>query len=59
MALAPAGKVPRMEMIRIDGWVLAFTFGLSVITGVVFGLVPAFRATRHSARESLVGPHVA
>jgi len=53
MALAPAGKVPRMEMIRIDGWVLAFTFGLSVITGVVFGLVPAFRATRHSARESL------
>ena len=53
MALAPAGKVPRMEMIRIDGWVLAFTFGLSVITGVVFGLVPAFRATRHGARESL------
>ena len=53
MALAPAGKVPRMEMIRIDGWVLTFTFGLSVITGVVFGLVPAFRATRHGARESL------
>ena len=51
MALAPAGKVPRMEMIRIDGWVLAFTFGLSVITGVVFGLAPAFRATRHGARE--------
>src|SRR5437016_14054999 len=40
-------------MIRIDGWVLAFTFGLSVITGVVFGLAPAFRATRHGARESL------
>jgi len=55
MALAPAGKVPRMEMIRIDGWVLAFTFGLSVTTGVVFGLVPAFRATSHGARESL-GP---
>jgi predicted permease len=53
MALAPAGKVPRMEMIRIDGWVLAFTFGLSVTTGVVFGLVPAFRATSHGARESL------
>ncbi|OLE16072.1 MAG: hypothetical protein AUG83_04450 [Acidobacteria bacterium 13_1_20CM_4_57_11] len=53
MALAPAGKVPRMEMIRIDGWVLAFTFGLSVITGVVFGLAPAFRATRHGASESL------
>jgi putative ABC transport system permease protein len=33
--------------------VLAFTFGLSVITGVVFGLAPAFRATSHGARESL------
>ncbi|HKW64130.1 MAG TPA: ABC transporter permease [Candidatus Acidoferrum sp.] len=52
LALAPAGKVPRIEMIRIDGWVLAFTFALSVITGVVFGLGPAFQATR-SARESL------
>jgi putative ABC transport system permease protein len=52
-ALAPAGKVPRMEMIRIDGWVLAFTLGLSVITGIVFGLVPAFQATRRCARESL------
>jgi len=53
MALAPAGKVPRMEMIRIDGSVLVFTFGLSVVSGVVFGLVPAFQATRRGTRESL------
>ena len=53
IALAPAGKVPRLEMIRIDGWVLAFTFGLSVITGVVFGLTPAFQATRHGPRQAL------
>lgn len=52
-ALAPAGKLPRMEMIRIDGWVLAFTFGLSIVTGIVFGLVPAFQATRHHTREWL------
>jgi predicted permease len=52
-ALAPAGKVPRMEMIRIDGWVLAFTFGLSVFTGILFGLAPAFQATRPGARETL------
>jgi predicted permease len=52
-ALAPAGKVPRMEMIRIDGWVLAFTFGLSVFTGILFGLAPTFQATRPGARESL------
>jgi putative ABC transport system permease protein len=53
LALAPTGKVPRMEMIRMDGWVLAFTFGISVITGIVFGLAPAFHTARRYARESL------
>ena len=52
-AMAPAGKVPRLEMIRIDGWVLAFTFSLSVITGVLFGLAPAFQATLRNTRQSL------
>jgi predicted permease len=31
---------------RLDLRVLAFTFGLSFLTGIVFGIVPAFRATR-------------
>jgi len=53
LALAPEGKIPRMEVIRMDGWVLAFTFGISVITGIVFGLAPAFQATRRNTRESL------
>src|SRR5206468_1556464 len=53
IALAPAGKIARIEMIRIDGWVLAFTFGISLITGIVFGLAPAFQATRSGLRESL------
>jgi putative ABC transport system permease protein len=52
-ALAPAGTIPRMEMIRIDGWVLAFTFGLSILTGILFGLAPAFQATREHTHESL------
>ncbi|HEX8764394.1 MAG TPA: ABC transporter permease, partial [Candidatus Acidoferrum sp.] len=53
LALAPAGKIPRIEMIRLDGWVLAYTFGISVITGIVFGLAPAFQVTRREARETL------
>ena len=53
IALAPSGKVPRMEMIRIDCWVLAFTFCVSMTTGIVTGLTPAFKASRRDAREAL------
>src|SRR5882724_1463628 len=53
LALAPAGKIPRPEMIRIDGWVLAFTFGISTITGILFGLAPAFQVLRRDVRDSL------
>jgi predicted permease len=53
LALAPEGQIPRIELVRIDGWVLAFTFGVSALTGIVFGLAPAFQATRRELRESL------
>jgi putative ABC transport system permease protein len=35
--------LPRAEAIRIDAAVMAFTFGVSVLTGILFGLVPAFK----------------
>ena len=40
------GNIPRLEHIGIDGAVLAFTFGVSILTGIMFGLVPALRAAR-------------
>ena len=53
LALLPPGKIPRTGEIHLDGWVLAFTFGLSMMTGLVFGLAPALQATRRELREGV------
>lgn len=50
--LSPA-SVARVDHIGVDGGVLAFTAGVSLLTGVLFGLVPAFAATRPDALQSL------
>ena len=52
-ALAPGDMLPRAEQIGIDGWVLAFTFALSLATGLGFGILPALQVTRAEVRESL------
>lgn len=43
LALRPV-SLPRYNTIEIDSRVLLFTFGVSVVTGLVFGLAPAIRA---------------
>ena len=44
------GDVPRVgehgSAVALDWRVLAFTLGVSVITGILFGLIPAFNASR-------------
>jgi predicted permease len=45
--------LPRTEEIGIDGHVLLFTLGISVTTGIVFGLVPALKAMRPDMHETL------
>ncbi|HLW79896.1 MAG TPA: ABC transporter permease [Terriglobia bacterium] len=47
------GNIPRLDDIGINGAVLAFTFGVSVATGVLFGLAPAWRALRVDLNTSL------
>jgi predicted permease len=47
------GNIPRLDDIAIDGAVLAFTFGISVVTGVLFGLAPAWRAMKLDLSTSL------
>jgi predicted permease len=47
------GNIPRLEDIAINGAVLAFTFGVSIATGVLFGLAPAWRAMTVDLNSSL------
>jgi predicted permease len=49
------GNIPRLEEIGINATVLAFTFGLSLATGVLFGLAPAWRAIKLDPNSSLKG----
>lgn len=51
-ALKPA-NLPRLSSIGIDEWVLGFTIGVSVLTGIVFGLVPALNASKLDVNEAL------
>ena len=43
--------LPRLQDVSIDGRVLAFAAGVALLTGLVFGLVPAL----HAARPDIAG----
>ena len=51
-AIAPA-DVPRLAEVKIDLRVLAFTIGTSVVTAILFGLIPALHASKVNLNESL------
>ena len=52
LAVAPA-DLPRVSDVHLDGWVFAFTFLVSLLTGVLFGLAPALEASRAGINEAL------
>lgn len=45
--------LPRQEEIQLDVRVLLFTLGLSLLTGIIAGVVPAFRTSRSRFTEAL------
>jgi putative ABC transport system permease protein len=53
--LVALGKddLPRAVQVSLDWRVLGFTFGVAVITGILFGLVPALHSTKTELTESL------
>jgi len=52
VALAPS-NVPRLAEASIDGRVLAFTLGISVLASLLFGLVPALQTSRVDFNNAL------
>jgi putative ABC transport system permease protein len=54
LASLPSGfPLPRIEEIHIDGRVLLFTIVVSIVVGMIFGILPAIQARRANLRESL------
>jgi putative ABC transport system permease protein len=43
----------RTAGIGINGWSLAFALGLGIVTAIIFGLLPSWRAVRKDANEML------
>jgi putative ABC transport system permease protein len=52
LALKPE-NLPRLETINLDARVLSFALFVSLLTGIVFGLAPAWSATRVNVNEAL------
>jgi putative ABC transport system permease protein len=50
IALGP-GDIPRLEQTRVDLTTLAVTLGLTLVTGIAFGLVPALQGTHRAPAE--------
>jgi putative ABC transport system permease protein len=50
--LAAAG-IPRADQIGVDGWVLAFAIAASLLTSLIFGIVPAMHLSRQDLNDAL------
>jgi predicted permease len=46
-------RLPRGEEIRLDGTVIVFTLAVALLTGVIFGVIPALHAARVDPAEVL------
>jgi predicted permease len=48
-----SSDIPRAETIGVDGHVLLFALGISLFTGLAFGMAPAWRATSDNLSDAL------
>lgn len=47
------GDLPRISEVRVDSAVIAFTFGLSLLAALLFGVLPALQTARTSPYDAL------
>jgi putative ABC transport system permease protein len=52
VAFSPEGT-PRVDEIAIDRRILGFTFGVSILTGLVFGFAPAWQISKVDLNQTL------
>lgn len=52
LAISP-DSIPRAREINLDGRVLLFTVAVAVLTGIIFGLVPAWHASKGDVHDTL------
>jgi putative ABC transport system permease protein len=45
--------IPRLNEVHIDRWAALFAFGICLLTGLLFGLAPAFHASRVAPQDAL------
>ena len=53
IAITPPDIIPAESVIRMNGTVLLFTLAVAVLTALIFGLVPAWQASRRDLNDSL------
>ncbi|HZA94816.1 MAG TPA: ABC transporter permease, partial [Burkholderiaceae bacterium] len=53
LGFLPTGETPHVISGSLDWRILAFNFALALVTGVLFGLVPALRSTRPTLAPTL------
>jgi putative ABC transport system permease protein len=53
MPALPATALPRINPVQIDGQVLAFTVAVSLLSGVLFGLMPALQLAKSDVQAVL------
>lgn len=55
VGLMPEYSVPHEAAIQVNGEVVMFTFAIAVLTGILFGMAPAFQLVRADVRDAMQG----